>query len=485
MCSCSEQRLYSIGAKTFAEILYLYAEKSTAKPCSETAFYASQNIKVTILKKKNGARSAMSELLSKQNPNDNIKTPYPAPQKRRGYIETLDAPALSAEKRLTKQRPVTPTVSPLPAAQSPQTKKASAVSTAQKYTHPPKTDHVQAKPAMSDAAAKKDEPRNKLRRSMAVHGTAMHSTAKIIRVAVIATLLICLCTGIISAMLLSDSDSKEPVSDVTIGTFTESTNAEIEIKSEEVKAEPVAESADFADGGEKLHRVEFTFYKKDSVTCYTAERTVGELIDMLGIQLDENELERTDTSAVITGDTEINVDCVEYGTDSKTVAVAYETRYVDVQNIPRGTTKVYQQGKSGAKTIEYKITYLNGVECDREQTAEYVSTAPTEQIVYRGVGGTVNLGGSTYNYSYYIDCKSTVYTGGGITASGLPATENVIAVDPRVIPLGTRVYIDGIGFRTAADTGGAIKGNFIDIYYNTDNPNFAGYGIRNVKVYIF
>ena len=81
-------------------------------------------------------------------------------------------------------------------------------------------------------------------------------------------------------------------------------------------------------------------------------------------------------------------------------------------------------------------------------------------------------------------CDSTVYTGGGITASGLPATEQVIAVDPTVSPLGTKVYIEGIGYRIAADTGGLIKGNFIDIYYETSNPNFAGYGRRNVKVYI-
>ena len=68
--------------------------------------------------------------------------------------------------------------------------------------------------------------------------------------------------------------------------------------------------------------------------------------------------------------------------------------------------------------------------------------------------------------------------------SGLPADENVVAVDPNVIPLGTRLYIPGIGVRIAADTGGAIKGNIIDICFDRDNPMAAGYGRRDIRVYI-
>jgi 3D (Asp-Asp-Asp) domain-containing protein len=61
----------------------------------------------------------------------------------------------------------------------------------------------------------------------------------------------------------------------------------------------------------------------------------------------------------------------------------------------------------------------------------------------------------------------TCYDLGGITASGAPVGSNVVATDPRVIPLGTTIWIDGIGERTALDTGGAIKGNRLDVWMPT------------------
>ena len=71
----------------------------------------------------------------------------------------------------------------------------------------------------------------------------------------------------------------------------------------------------------------------------------------------------------------------------------------------------------------------------------------------------------------------------GITATGTTAKKGVIAVDPSVIPLGTRVYIPGYGVAVAQDTGGAIKGNRIDVCYMTKNEAFS-WGVRNVPVYI-
>lgn len=58
--------------------------------------------------------------------------------------------------------------------------------------------------------------------------------------------------------------------------------------------------------------------------------------------------------------------------------------------------------------------------------------------------------------------------GKGITATGTTAKEGrTIAVDPKVIPYGTKVYIDGWGYRIAEDCGGGIKGNHIDIYVDS------------------
>ena len=90
------------------------------------------------------------------------------------------------------------------------------------------------------------------------------------------------------------------------------------------------------------------------------------------------------------------------------------------------------------------------------------------------------------NYDIYR--SATAYCGGGTTASGLecvrkPDGISTVAVDPNVIPLGTFMYIEGYGYAVAADTGGAIKGNKIDIYYDYEHE-CNNWGVQNVKVTI-
>ena len=79
--------------------------------------------------------------------------------------------------------------------------------------------------------------------------------------------------------------------------------------------------------------------------------------------------------------------------------------------------------------------------------------------------------------------KAYAYTGGGRTAMGTKARVGEIAVDPSVIPLGTNVYIEGVGARRAEDTGGNIKGNTIDIYMNSQSQCIK-WGARYVTIYI-
>lgn len=71
----------------------------------------------------------------------------------------------------------------------------------------------------------------------------------------------------------------------------------------------------------------------------------------------------------------------------------------------------------------------------------------------------------------------------GLTAIGYKAMYGVVAVDPKVIPLKTPLYIEGYGFAIAADTGGAIKGNSIDLCFNT-YKEACSYYMKNLKVYL-
>ncbi len=234
--------------------------------------------------------------------------------------------------------------------------------------------------------------------------------------------------------------------------------------------------------------VTISIFEGKEMVCSTGASTVGEVLANMNVAVEGDYVLRENESDAITSDKVISIDKVTYGTITEESSVPYETKYVDVQTIARGKTKVVKAGANGVSTATYRVTYVNGVESERVLESQIITKQPTTQVVNRGVGGTITIGGKSYSYSHYIDCKTTVYTGGGTTASGLPATEAVIAVDPRVIPLGTKVYVADsycyVGIRTAADTGGAIKGNFIDIYFDEDNPSLWGYGVRSARVYI-
>lgn len=100
--------------------------------------------------------------------------------------------------------------------------------------------------------------------------------------------------------------------------------------------------------------------------------------------------------------------------------------------------------------------------------------------------------GGDYSQSPYLTMEATAYEPSpvscgpharGFTATGMRADYGVVAVDPRVIPLGTRVYVEGYGTAIAADTGGAIKGNRIDLCYRTVHEAMQ-YGRRMTRVYI-
>jgi len=92
------------------------------------------------------------------------------------------------------------------------------------------------------------------------------------------------------------------------------------------------------------------------------------------------------------------------------------------------------------------------------------------------------------NSSNVLYMEATAYSDNGFTASGNkthrdPNGYSTIAVDPRVIPLGSKVYVEGYGYAIASDTGGAIKGNIIDLYVHSDSEALS-WGRRNVKVHI-
>jgi 3D (Asp-Asp-Asp) domain-containing protein len=154
------------------------------------------------------------------------------------------------------------------------------------------------------------------------------------------------------------------------------------------------------------------------------------------------------------------------------------------------------EGKPGESLVIWRVYYRNGKEVRRVKVREEVLEPPQPRIYEIGVHGHIASRGAvgrsgafrtvkvlTMHASAYTPHRSGGGTGSGRTATGLPAGYGLVAVDPRVIPLGTVLYIEGYGMAIAADTGRAIRGHKIDLCYATRQQAIQ-FGRRKVRVHI-
>lgn len=180
-----------------------------------------------------------------------------------------------------------------------------------------------------------------------------------------------------------------------------------------------------------------------------------------------------------------------------THAVAFAEEVVYDGEMYEDEKTVVQEGAEGESELVESVVYHNGEEFARETVAVNVIAEPQSRIVKVGTKKRVNTHSKGFTYKKKLTVTATAYdpypaggSGRGITANGMKAQFGVVAVDPKVIPLGIRLYIESTdgsswsyGYCIAADTGGAIKGNKIDLCYNTVSECIQ-FGRRSANVYI-
>jgi len=157
-------------------------------------------------------------------------------------------------------------------------------------------------------------------------------------------------------------------------------------------------------------------------------------------------------------------------------------------SLEKGIEGIFEEGRDGLKKVQMRVRYEDGIEVAAQVLSEKVITEPKPQIVHIGTRDTVNTYRGTLRFRQVKTMEATAYlptdgSGDGITYTGIMARHGIVAVDPNVIPLGTRVYVPGYGLGLAADTGSAIIGDKIDLcmegYHDAWN-----FGRRMIKVYI-
>lgn len=155
--------------------------------------------------------------------------------------------------------------------------------------------------------------------------------------------------------------------------------------------------------------------------------------------------------------------------------------------------KILRRGVNGIRVVSERVTTWDSTVVDRQVLTRAILRKPQRGVILAGVPDSVSqfpVGLRYRRVATLITMVATAYTAGsaspwstGYTATGVLARYGVVAVDPRVIPLGSHLFIPGYGFAIAADTGGAIIGNRVDLCMDSlvDAINF---GRQVVRVYI-
>lgn len=235
--------------------------------------------------------------------------------------------------------------------------------------------------------------------------------------------------------------------------------------------------------------------------------TVDEILSDMDVTVGENDRLSVKPETVIKKDTAVTVSRVTYKESIRTETLGYDTVTKKDNSLLNGTTKVQRAGKNGQQEVTYRETYVDGKLTDTDVVQTEVITEPVDKIVVKGtrrvasqtitVGGGIKLEldakGQPINYKKLHSGKATAYTAteGKRTASGRPAQVGVVAVDPSVIPYGTKLYIvspDGkwvYGYAIAGDTGSALRSGrvVVDLFYDTVSECYQ-FGRRTMNVYV-
>ncbi|MDY0236384.1 MAG: 3D domain-containing protein [Gudongella sp.] len=204
----------------------------------------------------------------------------------------------------------------------------------------------------------------------------------------------------------------------------------------------------------------------------------------------------------ISPNTRIQVYQVEEKLRVEQVAIPYETETITNIRLDKGIQNTLQEGQDGFKRSHIKDIFINGEFASSVIVLDTIVSEPQSRVLEQGANDIIStsrgdtrfqealvMEASAYDLSYASTGKSPGDKYYGVTASGTTARPGTVAVDPRVIPLGTKLYVESLdgtsdyGFAIAEDRGSAIKGNRIDLFFSS-NKAAMNFGRRNVKVYI-
>ncbi|WP_047980707.1 G5 and 3D domain-containing protein [Ornithinibacillus contaminans] len=233
----------------------------------------------------------------------------------------------------------------------------------------------------------------------------------------------------------------------------------------------------------------------EEVKAWSTGGSVADVLAANDITLAELDQVKPAKDEAVTKDTAISIVRIEKKTEEVTDTIAFKTETRTDSSMTKGQEKVLAAGVEGEVVKQYEVTYENGKEVKRELLEEEVIKESENRVVVVGTkqqnlvtlsSGSEPAGGKEFTMTasaFTAECSGC----SGFTTTGINLNANpnmkVIAVDPSVIPLGTKVWVQGYGEAIAGDTGGHINGNRIDVHVPTKADAYQ-WGVRKVKVKI-
>jgi uncharacterized protein YabE (DUF348 family)/3D (Asp-Asp-Asp) domain-containing protein len=220
-----------------------------------------------------------------------------------------------------------------------------------------------------------------------------------------------------------------------------------------------------------------------TIRTRTLRQQVGEVLNDLGVALVGEDYTLPALDAAVAADNTVTVIRVREEVLVEQEVIPYETVKIADPSMELDTS-VVTEGQSGIQQKRTVIRYENGQEVARNTDPNFVvlKTPVNKEHRYGTdvVIRTLDTPGGPIEYWRKVRAYATSYSAAtsgtpktakwyGVTATGLPMGKGIIAVDPSVISLGTKLFVAGYGVGLAADTGGGVRGKMVDLGYDDDN----------------